>query len=708
MNKTVFRPVEFWKSAVMTMPDNSFFELIRSVFGKIKTPFNKQQLINELEAFLLRDDIRRAAASYIDRNDGKVIAAIALFGEPVPGDLESFFSGELSYAELQDIIVNLEERFILYRFREENPHSKTSVSRLALNPVLEQTLLPFTEDASPLFPTADVSPSPQAAPQAGLNDLILAGLLSFVLQGEPFFRGEGVIRKKIIEAGKTHFPGIDLGLTLGGLQALGLFYVDEDRLVPDTKRFNGFGSLSARERMEYCAASLMVFSEKESPDNILPPLLRGRIREIANFIHCLLDSLTAELLYPTKTLQRLTEVIRADMGGGVMDNTQVEDCINNYLEKAGLLVSASPQIKQLGPNAKRRADTERKAPLIAVDSGFSVLVYPEIDFADAISLASFLNIKEAGPVVRFEMERDSVVRAFDRNIGADEIIELLKRLSGGRVNDNLIWTLKDWEKRHSEVSLKKGVVLSLSQEKRYLTETRALRALITETLAPGLYLLPESAMNEAASALHSAGIDIVARREREAKTSASSYNHFPSLSSPKFLPQTRTLGMHANKKEEAAAKARSKAADADTYSEASGILKANFHAILEKTPMGKTEKAELSARINRRLVLCEAQLKEADVRYEKLEARHMDYAGKQNIARQAVAQQSPLEIVWPGRGKNGQRIFGVPRALEKEGGELFMIIASGLPAADGQEEILRIPLGKISLLRRIKKSIFEI
>jgi hypothetical protein len=78
----------------------------------------------------------------------------------------------------------------------------------------------------------------------------------------------------------------------------------------------------------------------------------------------------------------------------------------------------------------------------------------------------------------------------------------------------------------------------------------------------------------------------------------------------------------------------------------------------------------------------------------------MDYAGKQNIAKQAIAQQSPVEIVWPA-GRN-ESIFGIPRSLEKEEGELLLTV---LPA--GSEDIMRIPLAKISLLRRIKKSIFE-
>jgi hypothetical protein len=677
MKKNIFRPIEFWKSAVMTMPDDSFYDLLRSLFGKIKTPFKKQQLLDDLETFLLREDIQETIAAYIDNNDAKVIAATALFGEPIPGELESFFSGEYSYAQLQDIIVNLEERFILYRFTEEK------ITRLALNPVLENILLPIAADIHTLFPTAPENEAASSSPQtycgtALLNDLTLAGFLSFVSQWESFYRTEGVIRKRVIEAGKTIFPGINLDDVTGGLQILGLFYVDRDRLVPDIKRFGDFGSLQARERSEYCAAALLIYSELKSQIEILPPLFRGRIRDIVNLIHSFLDSLKSGTLYPEKTLKRMVEIFKAEMGIELICETLFE-----VLEKTGLLIKASPELKQLGTVPQPAAD--RTGPLIAVDSSFSIIVYPEIDFADAISLASVLNIREASTVVRFELDRDSAVRSFDNNISADEIIKLLKRLSGEKADDTLIWNLKDWEKRHGEVSLKKGVILTLSEDRRYLTETVPLAEMIRETLAPGLYLLGEDEMDEAAFALRGAGIDIIARKSNKEKPAdASDYNHFPS-------PLPYALQENIVPKTFAPFQA----------SKNSSTLTAKFHAILEKMPLGETEKNELSARIDRRLVLCETQLKEASVRYEKLEARHMDYIGKQNIAKQAIAQQSPVEIVWPGAGKE-KSFFGIPKTLEKEEGDLILTVV-----LSGKEGTMRIPLAKISLLRRIKKSIFE-
>jgi len=80
----------------------------------------------------------------------------------------------------------------------------------------------------------------------------------------------------------------------------------------------------------------------------------------------------------------------------------------------------------------------------------------------------------------------------------------------------------------------------------------------------------------------------------------------------------------------------------------------------------------------------------------------MDYNGKTLIAKQAISMQSLLEVTWPVKQKQ-ERVLGIPKALEKTGTESILVIKP----MDGREETIRIPLGKISLLRRIKRSIFE-
>ena len=688
MSADIFREVSFWKSACISMSDNSFFELMRSVLGKIKTPFNKQQLLNDLEKFLLRTDIQRTIAAYIDETDAKIINAVALFGEPVLEQLESFFADELSYARLQDHIVNMEERFILYRFTDEEKTNMRAESRLALNPVLRQILLPVASDASSLFPATVNKKNSSAASKTAVNDLTLAALYSFILRQESFYRPENVIRKKITEKAKTLFAGLDFKNILGSLQILGLFYADGEKLFPDKKRFNDFTLLSARERMEYCAASILIYSSLTPPFETLPPLFRAKIHETAAFIHSFLDSLNADFVYPEKTLFKIMEIIGAKTGCRIDAGNLLET-----LHKTGLLNVENGTASLIRVNREKRTE-----PVIAFDSASSILVYPEIDFADALKLAFILDIRETGSagaatVVRFELDKESAVRAFDNNIGADEIIELLKNLCGGKdrtkgLSDAFIWNLKDWEKRHGEVSLKKGIVLQLSKEHQYLTDTSPLSSLIAETLAPGIYFINENAMDDTTEALRKAGVDIIAHYT--ASFPAQGKREISIVGGGYFSPPSLRDFPSINISDAAQKESGDLPENADALTE-------GFRSILEKMKLSEAEKNELSARIDRRLVLCEAQLKDAEIRYEKLEARHMDYAGKQNIAKQAITQQSPLELEL----QQDKRIFGIPKSLEKENNELILVI---LP---DEQEALRIPLAKIKLLRRIKKSIFS-
>ena len=137
----------------MTLPDNIFYELVRSILGNIKTPFSKQRLLDDLVNLLSKDEIRKIISAYIDGQDHKIITAVAFLDEPVMGDLAAFFTGEYTPAELHALLLNLEERLILYRRRSDSGPAEGPLRplRLALNPILEPVLAPLIGDIRPLF-----------------------------------------------------------------------------------------------------------------------------------------------------------------------------------------------------------------------------------------------------------------------------------------------------------------------------------------------------------------------------------------------------------------------------------------------------------------------------------------------------------------------------------------------------------------------------
>ena len=752
--KAKFRSVDFWKSALMDLPENSFFELLRAVFGNIKTPFNKQRLMEELFTLLSREEIRNTIAAYINDIDHRIIAAVALLNDPVQDELEAFFSGEFSSAELHGLIINLEERLILYRFREKG------FLRLSLNPVLEKILAPYMVDPSILFPSFPSDSilsrdrlynldnglngdardfyADEVSPSVCISDVrLVAALFAFILSEEDMFKAETIgsafpgLRKKILDDGKKVFPDLDLELALNTLLKLGLFQIDGQRLVLDRRKTSDFCSLSREAREDYWTAAVYlcleedVFSDNQKYPERFGSLFtrssRSRLRFIAGFYRRLKNSINPDCIYPETTLRRLVELLDKDdektaWGSPLLEEPvklQFEPVLEAmektcFLEKVNLNEKPGAARQDLRKNFYKtclvfyspKDEAEREEPVIVMDTASSFVLYPEISFADALALTNFCTVKDTASSLL--ITRESAVRGFDQNINAAAMLNLLDRLSGNRINSSLGWTLNEWEGRYAEVSLSQGVVLTLSEDRRYLAEAGPIASLVRRSLAPGVYLLSSGERSEAAQALRKAGVDIIAQPpaytvDRRAVSRASSgkqaanqwtASSFPSLdvSDPLLSVQGSTEGgIPLVSPDEAEA------------------IKEKLRKALDKMQLTKPERDELTARIERRLILTEAQLEKSSVRYERLEARGLDFAGKTSIARQAVDNSSLLEIFWPGSGGETNSITGVAQALEKKGNESILV----LKEQEGTGNTIRIPLGKISLIRRIKQSIFK-
>jgi hypothetical protein len=711
--------VDDWKSALTTLPDNVYFELMRSVFGSIKTPFSKHRLMEDLAAFLSRKNIQETIAAYIDERDARIIAAVAVLYEPVPGELESFFAGEFTYADIQGILLNLEERLILYRFMDGVQR------RLALNPLLEPVLAPVIAGWGVLFPPVPAASVPAASgtaeavpgkaaektapPGPEVDDRLFAALFAFAGDAGEFYKAEGGIRKKVLDDGARIFPGLRLDLHVGAMQCLELLRLDGDRLEPNEGKLIFFNDLTFQGRLEYYAAGMGIYLIYSR--SALVYFQRGRIQILVRLIHGLTGSLERNRLYPALTLRRLAFILLREEDGGLKegsDESLVFESVMTALEETGLLRAAGSGlwIRPDIPDRERPAlsgpdQAGGPAHTAAMDTAFSCILYPGIAFADAAALAFFCSARETGAVVRFELTRNSAVRGFNRGMDAASMLELLNRLTGGRIDGNLDWTLKDWESRYSGVALHEGIVMILAPERRYLAE--AMAPLIARVLAPGVYLLSAAETSEAVKWLAKSGVDIVAQpplRSGEIQNESRISPYPPPPGSGQVLDLSRGKSSPPDP------------GKAEQYRE-------HFRLFLGKMQLSRAERDELSARIERRLVLTESQLAPASLRYEKLEARGLDYVGKTVIAKQAIASKLPVEVFWTGP-QGEERVQGVPEALEKSDGETLLVIhparmpaawlpASWKPVEDlGREEaaILRIPMGKISLLRRIKQSIF--
>jgi hypothetical protein len=297
-----------------------------------------------------------------------------------------------------------------------------------------------------------------------------------------------------------------------------------------------------------------------------------------------------------------------------------------------------------------------------------------------------------------------VVRGFNQGFTAEDMTGILERLSLGAPDQNLGWTVKDWENRYSAVSLFQGTVLTLSEDRRYLAETGILSSLIGRTLAPGVYLLAVADKDEAARILQKAGVDIIAQ-----PPSVSPKGDSDTAIARSPYPSTDVSGSGIVLPFSAAAEIP--AADPADREKAAEKQKERFREALRKSGLPKADQDELAARIERRQIVSESQLTGGSARHEKFEARNLDYVGKTIVARQAIGSGSLVEVLLPSADGGENRILGTPQALEKSGGETVLLLRPLARDGAGGEKPepdseLRIPLGKISLLRWIKQSIF--
>ena len=57
--------IMLWRESLSVMPDSHFFDLLRMYLGEIKTPYNKQNLIENLSSFLRKEDTKETINTII-------------------------------------------------------------------------------------------------------------------------------------------------------------------------------------------------------------------------------------------------------------------------------------------------------------------------------------------------------------------------------------------------------------------------------------------------------------------------------------------------------------------------------------------------------------------------------------------------------------------------------------------------------------------
>lgn len=681
-----------WRESFSILPDDYFFEIVRMYLGEVKTPYNKQKLIEELGAFIRKDENRRNIIALLDSNDIKLLSAVWLLPSCDEKKLESFLEPQFSLAAVYERVANLSERLVLYRAADK----KSGKVQIKINPLLEDEL------SSMLGMNALVSSSenftPSDSESFALSNEFFAVLVSYLVSNKKLFRADGALKKHPAEELKNIF-GSDrtavIETLVRSMTNLSLLADSDSGLEIKWNVLSQFAGLSFQNRIAYLCAAVTRFSR----------------RTLIMYVQLLTDALySVQKKYVSRAdFKKIIFVLKEKTGGhelfgagrvsellrraqSLQDDTSLSDSgisdlvIDNAVELGVLEVAGkNEQGEDLFKVSEQfinpqQSEGESVQPL-SVDAAFSVSVMPGASLTQLLELVKFADAVQFDTVSAFTVSRSSVMRGFGLGMNAEKIISVLQKMSPYPVPQNLCVSVEEWYSSFNSAGLYKGYILRIPPEsEKAVLKNPNFAPFVRETIAPGIILLDFDCDETACRIIQKAGLDFVSGIKSE-----------PQKQDPAGFSEIYCGGSYTD------IFSAQKASQTSSANSAALVIE-QLKEVLSSMKMSAEQKECLLERIERRVIVNPVQLRAESVRFEVLEAGGMDYTGKIHVIESAVQGGSLLEIELE---DSPVPLIGRPVHLNKisGGAELYL-------ATTASDEPLVISVSAAVRVKKIRGSAF--
>ncbi len=669
-------PIENWKNALLTLPDATYYALLKNYLGEIKTPFNKHDLLMKLERFLRKKETADRITSLLSKRDRSFLTAVHLLEGPTIGEISGFFSESESPIDIHHSILNLEDRLLIY---EEN-----NTGRLLLNPILRPVIESGVIDTASLFngTTAPV----QEGRQLWLNDSLLIAMLSLIHSDPSLFRRDGSLKKKKQETLLALLPpGIGssrkrIRLLLNCLLNSGIIRRQGDRARISRSRLRDLAALPAKKRL------CLLWLSAAACDMY-------RIEETAGVLGSLLDLMNSSLTFPFSSMLKIFYLAEKKTGRRRCDM----DCLSRLIE-IGVFIEEEEGRLRKNPSVDRLFGTESDAKGgIILQATFEITLKPGLPLSEGIIIAFCADLKQFDQYPQYELNKTSLSRGLSAGISREELTSCLQRSAGKELPQNIAFSLHSWEEELRGIEILTAAVVIADEKRRFLFEhSEDLKKLIYREPAPGVYLIREEDRKKMATLLKSQGVEIIAPRDTafdfaadDEKTAAPAEHPAPDIS---FL--STALQPEARQKKDG--RQRSSKYGSENIEE-------ELTQSLNRQSLPADVRTDIKHRIERKLILFPSQIGDHLSGNERMEARGLDYLGKVRVIKNALSGRNILlEIIERAPDGSPLKRCLSPRELVKQGGSLFLL------AEDIKEKKeVTIHIEKISLVRKLKGSLFS-
>ena len=707
-----------WRESLAVLPDSHFFEIIRMYLGEVKTPFNKQKLIEELGAFIRKEENRRTIVSLLSETDLQLICAVKFIPSATEEKLAAFFGSDFTFSDFYSRLLNLEARLIIYRHKDRlsgkmiislNPHLEDDFAKFAKKSVL----LKIPEIAQAEHSEYDINSSPMK--NQGLSPELIAAFVAFINKNPDLCKSDGTFKKRISNEIETFFPGKSemlFSLTKAFIN-LSLLSENLDGYEIDAGRFLSFSRLAPEIRYAYLAVSSHGRFSRGSLVRQAKLLLdvaesipeTGFSRSVLLKLSFLIAEDREENAVSPRfgTSSRFSEILnRAKTAESAIVNSGESDNLSSLLDRLldvalsfGIfkikgIDSSGEDIFVRGSvlDGSQTADYGKEPKVLSIDAGFNVTLLPGLPLEKLLPLMSFMELVQFDTAALFEISRKSVMRGFDAGFSSAKILELLRKYSPYEIPQNLEVSLEDWSNSYSSAAIYKGYILQVSEKNAGITEKNpAVQPFISAKLAEGIYLLSVENDEEAAALIEKSGLDFIGKIKTAQKSSdsirfpefavSSHKNDFDNLEEENYETEKNELSLKTNEE-----RAR--------HFEA-------MRSALEKMTLTPEQKEGLLERIEHKIILSPVQLRANSVKFERIEAGGMDFSGKLHIIEGSISNNSMVELHF-----DSGILVGVPISVSKTEADANVLLEV-MP--EHEQKLLSI--GQAKFVKRVRGSVLR-
>ena len=549
------KPTEEWRKLVFDLSDQAFFDLVRNYLGDIHTPFNKHNLLDQLEAFLLNKSNLDQIISMIDSSDASLLTAIDFLGKASIEQLYAIFSDEKPYYSFYNHLMNLEERMLICP-----AGGKGNDQVVVISPLFRSELEKKVIDID-LFLCCRKAAIKKNSKYSWYDVPVISAYVSSLMTK----KGKAIV---------PEYADIIKNILL----RYSMLHQTGRHLVPAKGAFDELFALENQQVRQF-------FVQAYLSTNPLVAHIYANMR--------------ADRSYSDKAFARLAKCT-AYLAGLEVGDIQAQ---KDNLLKTALAVEDNAGLRKL--TSVQPAEEGK----IVVQPDFSLYSQGALSFKDNMTLAFYSEIKDLDVISRWEVTRESFMRGIRSGIGAGSFIKLLEEKSGSPLPQNILFSFKSWEEECQGISVYRGCVIKVDERFSKLLDNNSLfKKYIKERLSEGLYLVSEEDFPEAMKVVESvSGQSLALPPEKKSSevpspAESSSFKQFQNYEKP----------VAKVKKQDISAKLLKKIEALDITQEQKDILADRVHRKLiltEKQLEGSSVRYELmEARgidYNRKVRLCQ-------------------------------------------------------------------------------------------------------